>query len=122
MSKKIIKGLSKWALVKDFTARIGKVNAAADTKVPELNSYPQNVLKERLHPDVQHLTVVEIIPHGKDVKTFVFAPDKEEGTERLGYFSLNLARFSLDSGKSILLAITTLGFLINDSSYLASSL
>ena len=87
MSKKIIKGLSKWALVKDFTARIGKVNVAADTKVPELDSYPQNVLKERLHPDVQHLTVVEIIPHGKDVKTFVFAPDKEEGTERLGYFS-----------------------------------
>jgi len=70
-------------LLKRFVA----IQNGSTADIPDNNSYLQNQIKNRLHPVVQHLVVTDIIEHGKDVKTFVFAPDKKKGTEVLAYFS-----------------------------------
>lgn len=61
-----------------------EINAAAATDLPK--TYPMNELVKALHPATQYLKVTEIIDHGPDAKSFVFAPDKDKGTTKLATF------------------------------------
>ena len=87
MSNIELKGLSRLALVKTILGRMKKVGSMSDEPVRDMYSYPANRIARSLHPNVQHLKVAEIIPYSDDMKSFVFAPDKEKGTEKLAFFS-----------------------------------
>lgn len=87
MSKTELKGLSRLALVKLITKRLGAIGNASNEPVRDLYDYPANKLARSLHPGVQHLKVAEIIPYSDDMKSFVFEPDKEKGTEKLAWFN-----------------------------------
>lgn len=78
MAKKILKGLSgTTALVKSVLKRIN-IPKDASTEIAPLNSYPQNKLKEAMHPAYQELVVKDVIEYSSDVKTFVLG--KEDGS------------------------------------------
>ena len=87
MAKKILKKLSLCKIFNRVSERLNVIKQAPENDIPALDSYIQNQLKNALHPDVQHVIISEIIEHSNDVKTFVFTPDKEAGTEKLAYFS-----------------------------------
>ena len=82
---KILKKLKLSRITKLISDRNKHIAEAPDTPVPPLDSYIQNKLKNQLHPAVQHLVVADIIPHGKDVKTFVLQPNGKKGTAFLAY-------------------------------------
>lgn len=82
---KILKKLKLSRITKLISDRNKHIAEAPDTPVPPLDGYIQNKLKNQLHPAVQHLVVADIIPHGKDVKTFVLQPNGKKGTAFLAY-------------------------------------
>lgn len=78
MGKKILKKLSgTGALVKSVFRRIN-ISKDQPAEVPDLNSYPQNKLKNAMHPAYQELVVKEVIEYSADVKTFVLS--KKDGS------------------------------------------
>ena len=87
MANEKLKNLSMGNFVKSVAARLGAVSKGSDAPVPELLSYPENRLAAELHPHVQFLTVREIVEHSPDMKSYLLAPDKKRGTEKLAWFS-----------------------------------
>ena len=87
MAKSTIKSLSRLAIIKSFYSRLKAIGKASDEPARDLYSYLPNKLALSLHPHVQYRKVAEIIPHGKDMKSFVFVADKERGTEKWAWFS-----------------------------------
>lgn len=87
MSKSKISSLSKLSIVGLIGKRLTAVSKASDEPVKDLLSYPENALAAELHPSVQHLVIKEINEHNKDMKSFIFAPDKEAGTKKIAWFS-----------------------------------
>ena len=87
MSKSKIKSLSRLSLIKLVTRRMSAVNAGSMEPVKDLYSYAPNAIAKKLHPHIQHLEVKEIIEYSKDMKSFIFKADKENGTEEIAWFS-----------------------------------
>jgi len=93
MSDKLLKGLpGTSALVKSVFKRLGAGKNQSEV-IPPINSYPQNKLKDAMHPTSQKLVVAEVIEHSADVKTYVLK--KEDGSKVAypqagNYISLNL--------------------------------
>ena len=87
MSRSTIKSLKRTALIKTLLSRVSAINAADENAVPDLYSYKANRLARSLHPHIQFLKVKEVIEHGADMKSFILAPDPENGTEKLAWFS-----------------------------------
>lgn len=103
MTKSGIKSLSRMALMKMIMNRMKAVNAASDEPARDLYSYKANRIARSLHPAVQHLKVAEIIPYGDDMKSFVFVPDEEKGTEKLAFFSAGqYLSIRLEIGQAVL--------------------
>lgn len=61
-----------------------KVIDQAEAVIPQ-TEFNANILAARLHPEVQYVTIHEILDHG-DAKTFVLVPDESRGTKELAYF------------------------------------
>lgn len=87
MKKSDIGSLSRTALVKTLVTRIQTINKASDEPARDLYSYLPNKLARSLHPTKQYLKVAEITEYGKDMKSIVFEPNKEKGTEKIAWFS-----------------------------------
>ena len=87
MSDSYIKSLKRTALVKNVSQRLKAISKSSDGPVRDLYDYPANKLARELHPTAQFLKIADIIPHGKDMKTFVLAPNAEAGTEKLAWFA-----------------------------------
>ncbi len=85
MSK--IKSISLSNFPKMLKMRKERIDSAPAEKLPAISTYKANQLAAALHPKCQYLKIAEIIDRGNDVKSFVFVPDKEKGTEALAYFS-----------------------------------
>ena len=88
MSKK--EGLERFGrsdFVKIMTDRIKAVSASSSEPVSDLYSHAPNKLAAALHPHIQYLVVRRVIEHSPDMKTFVFAPDRNKGTKSLAWFS-----------------------------------
>ena len=85
--KSNIKKLKRTYLMKIVSSRLKAVNKASDAPARDLYSYHPNQLALALHPKVQHVVVKEIVPHGEDMKSIILAPDTENGTESLAWFS-----------------------------------
>ena len=83
--KKLLKSLGVGAFLGQVKLR-EKMIAAADDK-PPVSIYNANILAKKLHPNVQHAVVSEVIDHAAaGAKSFVLVPDKEAGTQQLAYF------------------------------------
>lgn len=81
MNFKELKGVIDIGKLKHKRNKI--IKNAPDNPLPK--TYPINQLEQALHPDTQFLKITDIIDRG-DAKTFIFAPDKTKGTEKLAYF------------------------------------
>ncbi|MBR1746821.1 MAG: iron-sulfur cluster-binding domain-containing protein [Clostridia bacterium] len=86
MAKSNIKSLSRLSIIKLIAARLGTIGKSSDEPARDLYDYLPNKIAKALHPNCQHLVVKEIVEYGKDMKSFVFGPDKEAGTEKLAWF------------------------------------
>ncbi|MCR4662232.1 MAG: iron-sulfur cluster-binding domain-containing protein [Clostridia bacterium] len=82
-----IKSLKRRAFIGLVTNRLKAINSASTEEVRDLMSYRPNSIAAELHPHIQHLVVKEINVHSEDMKSFIFAPDKEAGTEKIAWFS-----------------------------------
>ena len=85
--KSDIQKLKKMNLVKMITTRMKTVKKSSSETVKDLYSYYPNKLAAELHPLVQNLKISEIVPHGDDMKSFIFVPDDSRGTKSLAWFS-----------------------------------
>ncbi|MBQ6381705.1 MAG: iron-sulfur cluster-binding domain-containing protein [Clostridia bacterium] len=79
--------LSKSAMMRMVKDRVIAVKNASAAPVKDLYDYPANKLARAMHPHGQFLKIKEIIPRGKDFKSFLFEPDTAKGTKNLAWFS-----------------------------------
>ena len=83
--------------------RVKTIEKEKAVPLPQKDSYTANRIANALHPEVQHLVISDIIDRGENAKSFVFAPDKENGTDALAYFSAGqYITISLTVGKAVL--------------------
>ena len=85
--KKGLKRLPTADFVKMMGARLLAVARSTDAPPKELYAYKANRLAAQLHPKAQRLVVTQIVEHGPDVKSYLLAPDAENGTRALAWFS-----------------------------------
>lgn len=79
------------------------INSASDAKLPDLNDYAPNAMAAKLHPQKQFLIITDVIDHKNGFKSFVFGPDKENGTEKLAYFNAgDYISFTIPIGNSVI--------------------
>ncbi|TFF98000.1 MAG: iron-sulfur cluster-binding domain-containing protein [Promethearchaeota archaeon] len=67
-------------LVPERNKRIKK--ASADS----IKEDPMNELADKLHPDIQHMIIDEVVDNTKSTKTFKLIPDSDSNTQSLAYF------------------------------------
>ena len=79
--------LSRAKMLGVLTKRINKINTSSQAPAKDLFSYTPNKLAAELHPKCQFLVVKKIREFSKDMKSFTFAPDVENGTKKLAWFS-----------------------------------
>ena len=87
MAKPKLRQLNPMDFTKLTPQRQEVIAKASNAPVPSVDSYKPNQLANALHPKKQNLKIVEIIEHSNDMKTYVFAPNAEKGTNALAYFS-----------------------------------
>ena len=103
MPKPNLRSLRKMDFLKVVPTRKQKISEAAAKPLPPLRSYKANEIAAALHPQCQHLKVEEIVGRTADMKSYILAPDAENGTEKLAYFSAGqYLSITLTIGDSVL--------------------
>ncbi len=87
MAKPNLRSLNKMDFTKVLPTRNQKIADAPAKPLPPLASYKANAIAKALHPACQHLIVTEVIERTADVRSYLLAPDAENGTQSLAYFS-----------------------------------
>ena len=81
--KKVLKGLTPFPFLGEVKARNAAI-AAAPATLPR-SIFNANILGKRLHPEVQHCRIAQVVDHG-DAKSFTLVPDRDKGAEAMAYF------------------------------------
>lgn len=103
MPKPNLRSLRKMDFLKVVPTRKQKISEAAAKPLPPLRSYKANEIAAALHPLCQHLKVEGIVDRTADMKSYILAPDAENGTEKLAYFSAGqYLSITLTIGDSVL--------------------
>ncbi len=63
------------------------IEAAPNTPVTPPSVHLANQIAKVLHPGVQYVKVAKVVEHSPDFKSYYLAPDAENGTEKLAWFS-----------------------------------
>lgn len=92
------------------------IEAAPETPLPKTDRI--NELAELFHPHQQFLRIEKIVEENKDSKTFVLAPDKERGTERIAPFKAgSYLNISLKIGDSVASRVYSISSSPKESTY-----
>ena len=104
MSKKPnIKSLPLQKFLSLTPNRQAKINKASTENVKDLSEYAPNKMVAMLHPKCQNLIITQVIDHENGFKSYVFAPDTENGTTTLAYFSAGqYISFTIPIGNSVI--------------------